>query len=356
MYAYAKYLPRIPSCAKPLNLLVFARRKQKSNKKIANHDPFVFGMNSDDLLVESDALPKPKNYLSIVRILLGALFVASAVLKLFPIEYFEVILVDQVGLPWNEVPIFSRLLITLEFGLGIALMFGFYTRLSLWLSLGLLAAFQVFLIQQIAIGQGDVDCGCFGELLPLDGKSSVLKNVGLMMMAGLLLFCGRSARQLAFPMLAPAVIVLAIPALFLVAPMPDFDPNADFELDVELLQRVEFDPDISSIEKGNKTVVLMLASCIHCAQLGTLISQLDPTLVENELRLVVIGGQGGVEFFVQETGLAPFEFARSADRELIGAIGGVFPAVLYMENGKVLKKWKGREANISLLTELLRLD
>jgi len=83
---------------------------------------------------------------------------------------------------------------------------------------------------------------------------------------------------------------------------------------------------------------------------------LDAGEVADDLRIIIVGEDAGVEYFVQETGIQDFHYVKTKDRELIGAIDGTFPTVLYLEGGEVSKKWKGRDVNIRLLSELLALD
>ncbi len=290
-----------------------------------------------------------------LRMFYGALFIASAILKLFPLDYFELILVHQVGLSWSLVPLFSRALLIFEFGLGVFILSGFALRRSLWISLILLLVFQFFLLIQILQGEGDADCGCFGELIPLDGPMSMLKNFGFMVIGGILILTIERAKHWSLKWIGPVLLILAIPALFLIEPLPEYADDADFTLDLELLERTPFEAT-SSLEEGDKTVVVMLASCVHCAQLSSFIATLDPASVEDDLRIIIVGNEGGYELFVEETGIQDFVKVRTKDSELIGAIDGTFPTVLFLQEGEVKKKWKGRDVNIALLNELLGLD
>ncbi|MEX2596570.1 MAG: MauE/DoxX family redox-associated membrane protein [Salibacteraceae bacterium] len=291
---------------------------------------------------------------AIFRVLFGLLFVASAVLKLFPIDYFELVLVDQLGLSWVIVPLFARILILIEFTLGVAIVFGFMLRWSLISSLLMLAVFSVYLVGQIAAGNGAENCGCFGELVPLDGPSSLIKNIIMIVLGVVLLWKSLSIKRFTKPFVAPILTILAIPALFLIVPIPNVDPDADFELDTALM--VRNDPYTAlPINQGDKTVVIMLAKCLHCAQLGTLISKLDPVEVEDELRIIILGKPEDVDFFIEKTGIKEFHYMRSGDTELLRAIGGKFPTVIQLKDGDLVNKWVGATVNMRLLSELLEL-
>jgi uncharacterized membrane protein YphA (DoxX/SURF4 family) len=291
----------------------------------------------------------------ILRMLFGAMFVASAVLKLFPLDYFELILMDQLGLSWSIVPLFARGLVLFEFALGVAILAGWQLRWSLYGSLAMLLVFSLYLVVQIASGNGAENCGCFGELIPLDGLSSLIKNVIFIALGGILLWKSKEAKRWRIWWAAPILVVIAIPAMFLAFPMPEFEADADFELDMALLERNDPHPE-DAVINGEKLVVIMLAKCVHCAQLGSLIAQLDPAMVDDELRIIVLGKPEDVTYFIDKTGLEDFHYLRSGDTELLRAIEGKFPTAVLVRDGELVSKWKGAAVNIGLMSEHLDLN
>lgn len=291
---------------------------------------------------------------SALRILFGLLFLASAILKLFPIEYFEVVLAGQVGISWHLVPWVSRLLIILELAIGLSLVFGFWLRTALLSSMLMIVAFSIHLGWQVMQGAEVENCGCFGELLPMDSTTSLVKNVVFLTIGGLLIRFVQRAKSWRFPLLAPILAALSIPLIFVILPLPNFDRNADFELDFELLNRQEF-VGFSPMTQGDKLVIIMLADCVHCSQLASFISTIEPQKVQDGLRMLVAGSLEDYEAFVAINGIDKFAVQRTSDRELVAAIGGVFPTAILIEGGKVSGKWKGNEINITMLSELLNV-
>jgi len=98
-------------------------------------------------------------------------------------------------------------------------------------------------------GEGGADCGCFGELIPLNGPSSLIKNFGFMLLGGMLLIRLAWAEKWSLYEAGPLLAVLAIPVLILIEPMPEFSQDADFEVALELLSRVSFGAE-SPMEEG----------------------------------------------------------------------------------------------------------
>ena len=125
-----------------------------------------------------------------IRILVSALFILSAVAKLYPtpslgIGAFETKYLGAVGIEYDTARILSRLLIGFEFSLAILLLLPFYLRkLIIPTTIGLLSVFSIHLAVQAVNGDAS-NCGCFGELIPMTPFQALIKNI---MTIGLLLF------------------------------------------------------------------------------------------------------------------------------------------------------------------------
>jgi hypothetical protein len=120
---------------------------------------------------------KQKLILSL-RIIVGVLFIFSAVAKLYPIEAFEKQLVDLGFASWTSAPFLSRAIIGIEAFLGIAFFQRNYLRtLVIPATTLLLVVFCAHLGYTIYItGGSSGNCGCFGQLLPMTPIEALLKN------------------------------------------------------------------------------------------------------------------------------------------------------------------------------------
>ena len=117
-----------------------------------------------------------------IRILVSALFVLSAVAKLYPsplmgITGFEAKYLSSVGIEGGLAKVVSRLLIGFEFTLAILLLLPYYLKKIIFpATIGLIAVFTVHLFVQVI--QGDAsNCGCFGELIPMTPLEALIKNI-----------------------------------------------------------------------------------------------------------------------------------------------------------------------------------
>lgn len=120
-----------------------------------------------------------KSLALVLRFLVFALFVFSAIAKMFPIWAFEKQLVDLGLFSWCMAPNASRALIGLELAIGIAIIQPHYLRrIVIPVTILLLIAFCVHLsIEMVKHGAMNGNCGCFGQLLPMTPLEAFIKNV-----------------------------------------------------------------------------------------------------------------------------------------------------------------------------------
>lgn len=128
---------------------------------------------------------------SVVKILLGMMFLVSAVSKFVTIDTFEMYIFSFGIFSLNVSYFVARLAIAFELVLAAALISHRYHRFTVLMSLLFLLCFTVFLTYAHLIGRSD-SCHCFGELMPLDPVQSILKNAVLIL---LLVFVLRFARH-----------------------------------------------------------------------------------------------------------------------------------------------------------------
>ena len=114
-----------------------------------------------------------------LRIIVFALFVVSALAKMFPIWAFEKQLVDLGIASWCSAPYFARLLMGVELAIGIAILQPHYLkRIVIPSTILLLVVFCIHLsIEMVKHGAMNGNCGCFGQLIPMTPLEAFLKNV-----------------------------------------------------------------------------------------------------------------------------------------------------------------------------------
>ena len=175
---------------------------------------------------------KKENISWILRLIISALFILSAVAKLYPSPYFaistfEVKQLYPLGFSENVAPYFSRILIGIEFALGIAILLKDYLKkITIPATILLLAVFTIHLTYTTFISGNSGNCGCFGELIPMTPVEAIIKNIiaiGLLVwLFKLLPTDGKSNFWL-----LKSVGLGCILALFMVAPMKSSTTTID---------------------------------------------------------------------------------------------------------------------------------
>lgn len=112
-----------------------------------------------------------------LRIILGALFITSALSKLYPVAYFEYTIANIIGNQWIGIQILARLTISVQLILGVAILFNLYFRQIIFpTAVLLLLCFNGLLAYQLILGvQGN--CGCFGMSTTITPLEAIIKNV-----------------------------------------------------------------------------------------------------------------------------------------------------------------------------------
>lgn len=126
------------------------------------------------------------------RIFLGLLFIFSAVSKLISLPFFDGMVSELfLGPDYYDQPgallyiqIFTRLLISVELVLGVAVMQDrWFKKLVLPSVMLMLLLFTIHLFYEgFTSEKGFIEgnCGCFGDVLPMNNLESILKNVAAM--------------------------------------------------------------------------------------------------------------------------------------------------------------------------------
>lgn len=128
---------------------------------------------------------KKNNYIAWgIRIIVSALFIVSAVAKMYPSPYFaistfEVKQLYTLGFSESIAPYFSRTLIGIEMALGLLLLQNHWLRKFIIPSTILLLAVFVGHLTYVTFlsGGNSGNCGCFGELLPMTPIEAIIKNI-----------------------------------------------------------------------------------------------------------------------------------------------------------------------------------
>lgn len=162
----------------------------------------------------------------IIRFVIAALFILSAVAKLYPSPYFaistfEVKQLYTLGFSEHIAPYFSRFLIGIELALGILFLLPVKIRKVITpVSILLLAVFTIHLAYETFKTGGNAgSCGCFGELIPMTPIEAMVKNIiAIGLLVGLLMLKIPESLKNRFWFIS-TITLASILGLFMLAPI-----------------------------------------------------------------------------------------------------------------------------------------
>ncbi|MBR6998670.1 MAG: hypothetical protein IKI19_07730 [Prevotella sp.] len=207
----------------------------------------------------------------LLRVLLAALFLLSAVAKLLAIDDFELYIYSYGILSLNVSFLAARFCIAAELLLALFIALGWWRHWVNLTTFAVLILFSLFLGYAALIGRTD-SCQCMGRLADLTPAQSLLKNAVLI---ALLLLYSRLSRSSRKPRLSRVRVILS--ALFVVAvtvgvfciSVPDnwmFGPE-ESRYDRELLEE-SIGPDgllgDEGLADGHQLVAFVTQGCPYC--------------------------------------------------------------------------------------------
>ena len=215
-----------------------------------------------------------KNITLISRILISALFLLSAVAKLYPTPLYGITKVFEegqlipMGFSSDFAPFLSRLIIGFEFFIAFAILQSHYIKkLVIPSTILLLSVFCIDLAIDI-FGGVDENCGCFGQLIPMTPMEAFIKNIFTIL---LLLFIYRNVtdkEKSSFLLLFNGYLIISV-LMFSLLPIATNSSNKQVS---SFSSYVDVDFDINN---GKKILCFFDAGCDHCMDAAKSLTELS---------------------------------------------------------------------------------
>lgn len=287
---------------------------------------------------------------SVLKVLLGLVFVVSAVLKVVDMDKFEIYVYSYHFFSLNFSFIVARLAIILELVLGIGLISHCFHKLMWWGSMAMLGGYSLLLIYAFVMGRTD-SCHCFGEFLPLDPKQSLIKNAVLMLL--FLLIYKMESWKMPFRWLVLGLTVLVSTIGVFVASPPDNYTSAyapEQHLQVELFNALlDTEPFNSlSLNEGKQVICFYSTGCEYCQMAARKLSLMQQFygFPKENITFIFIGNEEGIERFYEQSESARYRNVWVEDvRNLLKITDGNFPVVVLLDNGEVVHEYGFRNMN-----------
>ncbi len=270
----------------------------------------------------------------LLRLVLAAIFIFSAVAKLLSVGLFEIAVVDQGLAATREQAAYpARLMIAFELFLGAALLFPFYLKRAIFpLTILTLVAFTLLQAHQLTFGEQTQDCGCFGELLPMSSAASLVKNAFLLVLS-LVLFkiTKEEKRNLAIP----AVLAIgSVAVVLLLAPVRrDYEGTFAKYTQFEGAGRVDLTSD-------DKLVAVFNADCDHCRETARELGALAEQSVKfPKIYVLMFSAHDSLlSAFAQKTN-THYPYHVISEAEFFDLIGNSPPRLYWLQHGKIKARW-----------------
>lgn len=280
--------------------------------------------------------------LSMLSVLLGAVFIYSAYTKTLPIQTFEYTMVEFASLPWWLAAAAARLFVGLEAGLGVLILLNLYGKRKwvLKLSLGILMVFSIYLGYLWLTVGNDVNCGCFGDAIWMSPSSSLIKNA-LMILAVVLLIRYHTGIDGFIPHILAVLALLGFTAYpFYFFSLPDTQPsflNKDiYEIDLTPLydsSRSDV-PDVN-LQEGKHIIAFMSLTCPHCKMAAYKMKLMKDNNSELPFFLVLNGDSTKLEPFWDKTKAQSISHTMLLGPAFVNLSGLRLPAIYWVNDSKV---------------------
>lgn len=275
-------------------------------------------------------------------LLLGGVFIFSAVTKFISIEPFEWTFMDM-GFSGNLSAFLARFFIGFEFALALLLIGHlFLKRITYPLTQLFLIAMTLYLIVILITKGNSGDCGCFGDALPMTPLQSILKNVVLIAWTYLLqrIYTPRPYRFSLPIAFAGAAAAFAVPFLF----VPYEQKPTPVNLDALYLYKADLPP--VDVRKGKHLVAFMSLGCPHCRHAASIFSEMYREDKELPILMVLYGSKSDTSDFFKETRSSQVPHFVYEDGKSFKQMAGPYvPNIFWINNGI-----KERKLNYTQLT------
>ena len=281
---------------------------------------------------------------SALKVLLGLVFIVSAILKVVDMDKFEIYVYSYHFFSLNFSFIAARLAIIIELVLGIGLVSHCLHKLMWWGSVAMLLGYTLLLIYALYLGRTD-SCHCFGDFLQLAPKQSLIKNVVL-----LLLFLPIYRMESWKTPFRWLILILAIVAssigVFLASPPDNLTFNSDPEqnLQVELFDAMldEAPLDTLNLREGKQVVCFFSTACEYCQMAARKLSLMQQFygFPEENITYLFVGNEEGVAKFYEQSESAQYCDVLYPDAaRLLKVVNGNLPIIVFLEDGKVVHEY-----------------
>lgn len=293
----------------------------------------------------------------ILKVVLGLVFILSAILKVADMDKFELYIYSYHIFNLSASFIIARIAIIAELILGIGLIINRLHKPVWWGCVTMLVCYTLLMAYALILGRTD-NCHCFGEVVEFNPWQTIIKNAVLLILFALIYKV--KEKPLKRKVLTAAGIVIGCTAAVFVASPPDsfyYDSEPMYGyVEPNLLYYAIQNPPLDSLKlnEGRKMVGIFSASCDYCKIAAKKIGLMQEHngFPEENIQYVFMGSEEQVKNFFIESESKKLPYIIYDDPIfLMKLTNGAIPLIILLDNGKIYKEYDFREVNEKVVKE-----
>ncbi len=299
----------------------------------------------------------------LVSILCGLVFLLSAYAKLYPIELFEFTFVELHLASWSTAPFIARLLIGLEFFIGLALVGNLMPARRFYLGIiALLSLFSFHLLITWYMQGNEGNCGCFGTLLPMTPLQAIVKNIVIIVLIVFLIkkpaVCNFKYR--AVILVAGFILSFSLPFILnpvTLANSETFDnETTGYELEVSIIYTEKKDNEAvrENLTEDKWIIGFFSMTCPHCKLAAYKFHILKEKFPDLKIFMVLNGDDQEQSEFFKETKSGDIPHTRLKGSDFIKLSGPELPKIFFIDNKTVVQKPSYYQIDDTMISKWLR--
>lgn len=295
-----------------------------------------------------------------LRFFIGLMFIFSGLVKLIPIEPFELKFIELGVANWAVAPFLARLFIALELFLGFMLIFNIKPRIISWATLILLIFFTLYLLFDIVKNGNDGNCGCFGTMIVMTPLESIIKNLLMIPIVIFILVANKKEFKFKTPVFIAVLTILSIVTPFVLYPVDDLESHVntnsekvDYEFPVNLMPDFNIKGNKIDLTKGEFILSFMSVKCLHCKNAAYKLHIINKQNKLPTIYMVLLGNEKKVPDFIKET-KADFPYYIFSENAFFQIAGNSMPRIFYIKNGVVKAKFDSRTLTEEALLKAIK--
>jgi uncharacterized membrane protein YphA (DoxX/SURF4 family) len=281
---------------------------------------------------------------SVLRVFVGLVFLFSAISKLISIDSFEIYVYSFGILKLYLASFLTRFIISFELFIGIMLVTGKNTKITIFASIIMLTVFSAFILF-LFVTRNNEQCHCFGEI-EISHGSSLLKNILLIALL-VLAYRSHGNKRRFDKLIIVSSFILSLSLPFIVSPPDSLFYNwYSKSVTYNDAMLADYLKENNQFTYGKKMLCFLSTGCSFCKLAARKITVIAKKTNDTDVvNYIFAGSQVSVDKFFRETNSTAFQYTFLPPTRFLKITNGEMPLIILLEDGKVKGKYGYRDIN-----------